>query len=259
MTGWVFLRGLTREAGHWGGFADAWRRRFAEGPLVCLDLPGNGVFRAQRSPLDVRDMVSACRRALQDSGAAPPYRVLGLSLGGMVAVDWAASHPHELLGAVLVNTSLRGFGPWHRRLRARHYGRMAAMLLVSDPLFRERAVLRMTSHRREPGAAPLLERWVAIREAHPVGSANAIRQLVAAARFRAPATPPKVPLLVLASRADELVDSRCSTALAKAWNADLALHPTAGHDLPLDDPQWVIEAVAHWLERMPAPVGMTSQ
>jgi hypothetical protein len=28
-------------------------------------------------------------------------------------------------------------------------------------------------------------------------------------------------------------------------------HPTAGHDLPLDDPDWVIGEIAQWLPRVP--------
>jgi hypothetical protein len=44
-----------------------------------------------------------------------------------------------------------------------------------------------------------------------------------------------------------LVNSRCSLAIADAWHCALALHPDAGHDLPLDAPQWVIEQVRHWL------------
>ena len=54
-------------------------------------------------------------------------------------------------------------------------------------------------------------------------------------------------VLLLASQNDHLVNSRCSLAIADAWHCALALHPDAGHDLPLDAPQWVIEQVRHWL------------
>jgi hypothetical protein len=43
------------------------------------------------------------------------------------------------------------------------------------------------------------------------------------------------------------VDSRCSHAIARGWHCALALHPHAGHDLPLDAPQWVLEQVQQWL------------
>jgi hypothetical protein len=35
----------------------------------------------------------------------------------MVAVAWAAAHPDELSGSVLINSSLRGINPLHQRLQ----------------------------------------------------------------------------------------------------------------------------------------------
>jgi predicted alpha/beta hydrolase family esterase len=57
-----------------------------------------------------------------------------------------------------------------------------------------------------------------------------------------------VPILVLTSVQDELVDTRCSERLAAAWHCDIARHPSAGHDLPLDDAAWVLGQVERWLE-----------
>jgi len=67
--------------------------------------------------------------------------------------------------------------------------------------------------------------------------------LPAAARYRAPPPPPPVPTLLLASTHDRLVRCACSRALARAWRCALVEHPHAGHDLPLDDPQWVVQQV----------------
>jgi hypothetical protein len=49
---------------------------------------------------------------------------------------------------------------------------------------------------------------------------------------------------VLAGAGDRLVDPTCSRRLAAAWACPLAVHPWAGHDLPLDDAQWVLDQVA---------------
>ncbi|MBK7793953.1 MAG: hypothetical protein IPJ62_16665, partial [Betaproteobacteria bacterium] len=57
---------------------------------------------------------------------------------------------------------------------------------------------------------------------------------------------PAAGVLILASANDALVDPRCSQALAEAWRATIAVHPKAGHDLPLDDGPWVAEQVARW-------------
>jgi len=82
---------------------------------------------------------------------------------------------------------------------------------------------------------------VKVAEAHPVAAANALRQLLAAARFMPPRSKPPIPTLVLSGLGDRLVNPRCSQAIAQAWNLPLETHPTAGHDLTLDEPEWVIE------------------
>jgi len=55
------------------------------------------------------------------------------------------------------------------------------------------------------------------------------------------------PTLLLASAGDQLVSLKCSQALAAAWQCPIQTHPWAGHDLPLDDPPWVIARVQAWL------------
>lgn len=51
-------------------------------------------------------------------------------------------------------------------------------------------------------------------------------------------------MLLLSSDPDQLVSSQCSRAIASVWQRPLVLHPFAGHDLPLDDPQWAADQVA---------------
>lgn len=249
MSAWVLLRGLTRESRHWGDFPDLLRRRCGAAAVQAVDLPGNGRLHREPSPLRVAAMADSCRRQLLADGIAPPYRVLAMSLGAMVAVDWAARHPAELAGCVLINTSLRPFSPVHRRLRPANYLVLLALLLRGDAEHRERTVLRLTS--RDGPRPDKLAEWVGYARQHPVSRRNALRQLLAAARYRAPSAVPPVPLLVLAGAGDRLVDPGCSRRLAALWGAAFAEHPTAGHDLPLDDGPWVAERVRAWLRTLP--------
>jgi len=79
-----------------------------------------------------------------------------------------------------------------------------------------------------------------------VRASNALRQLVAAARFSASRQTPQCPVLLLGSERDGLVNVQCTRAIAQHWGSPMALHPDAGHDLPLEDPQWVIQQVQRW-------------
>ncbi len=244
MAAWIFLRGLVREQRHWGEFPAAFRRAVPDADIVMPDLPGNGSARLAASPASVAAMVEACRAGLRARGLHGPYRLLALSLGAMVAAEWCARYPEEVAGAVLVNTSMRPFSRFHQRLRWQNYPAIAAAAFSGAA--RERIILRLTSNRHGADQA-LAAAWSAIAREAPVARRNALRQLWAAARYHAPAAPPPVPLLVLASRGDRLVDPACSQRLAQAWQAPLRLHPDAGHDLPLDDGDWVAQAVAAWL------------
>ena len=244
---WIFLRGLIRESRHWGGFPEIFRERVAGAEVICPDLPGNGLFCEQESPVTIGDMVEHYRSELARQGFPPPFGVLALSLGGMVASEWAVRYPDEILAAVLINTSMRPHNPFFQRLQPRNYPALLRLLFEASAMEVEKAVLAMTSgvHCADTG---LLGDWVRWRKECPVSPKNALRQLLAAARYRAPKRLPAVPVLLLASAGDRLVDARCSCRLAEIWPAEIVIHPTAGHDLPLDAPHWVAEAVAGWLE-----------
>jgi pimeloyl-ACP methyl ester carboxylesterase len=247
MNTWILLRGLTRETRHWGRLPGLLREAVGADRVLLLDLPGNGEFADLRAPQTVERMVDFVRRAALQSGARAPYRVLAMSLGGMVAADWAQRHPGEIGRLVLINTSMRPFSRMHERLRPSAWpGLLDVAAHWRDAARAERGIYRLTCNSVETRDADL-DTWREIRRSAPVSRGNAIRQLWAAARFSAAAAKPHCPLLILSSRADKLVDPVCSTRLAAAWNATHREHPWAGHDLPRDDPAWIIEQVSPWL------------
>lgn len=246
MSTWIFLRGLTRESRHWGDFPTIFRSAVPEADVVALDLPGNGCLHQIASPLSVVEMAEYCRAELQARGVPPPYHLLAMSLGAMVAVAWAADHSQEIRCCVLINTSLRPFSPFYQRLKPRNYPALLKLaFLGGDDREWEEAILRLTSNHLEK-RRDVLDAWLSYRREYPVSSRNAIRQLLAASQYRAPAIKPSVPMLILTSAADALVDPRCSKRLALQWQAEIAEHPMAGHDIPLDDGPWVAEQVRNW-------------
>ena len=244
---WIFLRGLTRETAHWGSFPDEFRQNLPAAQVISLDLPGNGRIYQDTSPLSIGVMVSFCRIELSLRKVKPPYFLLAMSLGAMVATEWSYRFPEEIAGCVLINTSFQAFSPFYRRLRPRNYLALVKLaLLTTDPGDVERVILRLTS-REASKRAGVIPAWIEARVDRPVTAINALRQLLAALRYSARAAPPATALLILCSEHDGLVHFSCSQAIASSWNCALGLHPSAGHDIPLDDPAWVIERVQRWL------------
>ncbi|QSA98273.1 alpha/beta fold hydrolase [Methylococcus sp. EFPC2] len=246
---WLFLRGLGRESAHWDDFPQSFAQGIPAARVHLIDLPGNGRFRHLDSPVSIREMLTFVRReALAASPLRRPFFLFAISLGGMLAWEWAQSYPEELAGLVLVNTSLRGFNPWYRRLAPECWTRLARILACRDDRRRERLILDLTARPHIATPERLATRRL-IAQRHPVSAGNVVRQLLAAALYRPSPAAPLAPFLLLNSLGDRMVDPACSQTISARLGAPLATHPEAGHDLPLDDPLWVIAQIRHWLDK----------
>jgi alpha-beta hydrolase superfamily lysophospholipase len=162
----------------------------APGRLLLLDLPGNGEFTHLRAPSTVADMVGFVRNAALQSGMPGPYCVLAMSLGGMVATDWAQRHPYEIERLVLINTSMRPFSQMQERLRPSAWPDLLGVAAHwRDAPRAEHGIHRLTCNNVET-LGDDLDTWSRIRRSAPVSRGNALRQLWAAARFTADAARP---------------------------------------------------------------------
>jgi pimeloyl-[acyl-carrier protein] methyl ester esterase len=241
---WLLLRGLARQSEHWGDFPSLLAKAVPGDRVFTLDLPGTGSRFTEASPdsiPEIRQSVQACAGELPS-----PLILVGLSLGGMVAMDWAGQQSLGLAGVVAINTSSGWSPPW-QRLQPGQWGSVLKILADPGADRREAAILSLTSNLSHP--ASLLAHWRELQHQRPVSRRTALRQMRAATRYRPPENPPSVPLLLLASQADHMVSSRCSGKLAKLWGCGFVEHPWAGHDLPLDDPEWVLEKLGEFRER----------
>lgn len=257
---WLFLRGLAREQRHWLGFPDTFAAQVrhpsgAPTTTIALDLPGFGTENDALVPATVAGFVDDLRPRLRRSiTAGERCAIFGVSLGGMVALDWLARHPADFAAGVIVNSSLADLSPPWQRMRPQVALRalVAACLPVAR---RERFTLAMIRHRGDLDADAA--RYAEIAAATPPHRAHAVAQLRAALAMRCPARL-DVPALVLTSIGDRFVSWRCSQRIAQRLSLPLRIHTgtgrdAAGHDLPLDDPAWVCDQVNDWLRTLPGP------
>lgn len=236
-TQWIFLRGLSREQSHWGALP----QRCSEAlgwHCIHLDMPGFGIENKRTSPLSI----AAIRRDLQARNplkSGEPFGIVALSLGGMVALDWLTAEPQRIPCAVLINSSTADCPPYYR-LRPSNIWSILQSLGSRSIKQQERRILSMVSNLDDP--AEHLADWCRIRQLRPVRKHNVIRQLLAAARYRSPQKSEiaQTPLFI-ASRGDRMVSWKCSERLAGKYAAPLILHDSAGHDLALDDPEWLLD------------------
>ena len=122
--------------------------------------------------------------------------------------EWARQAPHTVTELVLCNSSFRPYSaPWER-FQPRALSKLLCLLLTAPAALEiETEILRLSSNRPEAHAAQLCD-WVQWRQQCPVSAGNVLRQLAAAARYRA-APAPAVATRVLSSAGDRLVSPRC--------------------------------------------------
>lgn len=249
---WILLRGLAREKGHWCSFVDQFTERFREDEVLALDLPGVGEFRARPSPRSIGEIYEFVRaRAVERSSAQTQFSVLALSLGGMVAIEWMRARPEDVERCVLVNSSSMALSPVYHRLRWQVWRRFMRLPFIASARDREKAILDLVTN-SEAARELALPIWSRLAVEHPIRYTTLLNQLYAASKFDAlPSS--KVPTLVLCGLGDRLVDPSCSARLQERFACPMEKHPWAGHDLALDDPNWMLQKIESWSKASASP------
>ncbi|MDD1605677.1 MAG: alpha/beta hydrolase, partial [Methylococcaceae bacterium] len=94
---WLLLRGLSREAAHWGEFPMLLQNGLSNARVHTLDLSGTGRFYQQTSPNRIEAITALLRQqALTEGLLEQPLTLLAYSLGGMVAWEWMKTYPDDI-------------------------------------------------------------------------------------------------------------------------------------------------------------------
>lgn len=230
----VLLHGLGSAGSDWfpvtPGLAPYYR-------LILVDLRGHGQSSLARD-YSIAAMAGDVEAVLDAEGIGRAH-VLGLSLGGCVALQLAIAAPARVKRLVLVNTfaRLRHEGLWRRRLARVRYAALGTMddlaRLVAGSLFGDPAAQALAFDR--------LRR----------NDLGAIRRcMMAVARFdvRGELSRVVAPTLVLIGDRDRTVPRRCADELMTGIpQARLQVIPDAGHALPHEQPAAFAQAVLAFL------------
>jgi 3-oxoadipate enol-lactonase len=102
----LLIQGLGLDRAGWGPAVGPLQRRFR---LVLVDNRGSGRS-GSPGPFSVADMAGDALAVLDDAGIGAAH-VLGASLGGMIAQEFAVRHPDRVRRLVLACTSRGGRSP----------------------------------------------------------------------------------------------------------------------------------------------------
>lgn len=235
----VLLHGLSSSSTDWLPIAPGLATNYR---LLLLDMRGHGQSSLATEGGYTISRMAADVAVVLDAFEIERAHLLGLSLGGCVAIQFAVDYPDRVQRMVLVNTFARlrgaGVGSLRRRLTRvsaalRDMDRLAqyvATSLFDDPEYQRITYERM--RRNDLGAIRrtmlTLLRFNLLDQLHRVRS----------------------PTLVLVGDRDKTVPFRCATEImARLPSARMRVIPDAGHALPYDQPATFIDAVLDFLAR----------
>ncbi|WP_374029341.1 alpha/beta fold hydrolase [Bdellovibrio bacteriovorus] len=231
------------EAFHWWDFLPQLQERFPQDQFHTADILGNGRHFQHHTPISVRKNIQALRSQVPAEGKKI---LMGFSLGGMLSLEWAHHHPDEIEAIILINCSLSN-SAFYKRITPYSLKHIFKSAMQKDLSRREQMILEMTTTGMpKERIQEIAMQWGPRGQEYPVKPINFLRQIMLASQIPQRPQPP-APVLVLSSGKDRVVHPDCSEKIAKTWNLPLVRHEEAGHDLTLNDPQWVIKQVSHFL------------
>lgn len=242
MEHWILLRGLARHSGHWVDFpGELEKARHAEVHLI--DLPGFGKSWQEVCPSNMDQVIENLNRKVGFL-KGESFNVLGISLGGMVAMRWIETCS-QINKAIIINSSLRGINRSFDRMQKKAGLKLLACMLLKDIREREKLILSLNSN-KYAGSEKVLNQWVQASLDYPISKKNIMRQLLWSMQAKLPHARNE-DMLFLCSGNDQICNPKCSQQIAIKLDAQLKTHANAGHDLCLDDPKWLIQMIDEWM------------
>jgi len=243
----LFSHGLLYSLRMWDAQIAALRSRFR---CVAYDHRGQGESEAATTGLDM-DTLADDAVALIESLRLPPVHLVGMSMGGFVAMRVAARRPELVRSLVLVDTSA-GPEPAENIPRYRRLEWVARWFGTWPVAGRVEAIMHGASARRDPARAADLRAWrERLIRADAVVMNRAVEGVLT--RESAVALLPRIrcPTLVMVGEEDvATVPARSEELAAGIAGARLVRIPRAGHMSPIDAPEAVTAELGTFLETL---------
>lgn len=242
-TNWIFLRGLTRGNIHWGDFESIFKKHCPNSNLEFLELPGNGTLNLEQTPTNPIEVIKILIAKSKIYSKYDSINLCGISLGGMIALKWSELYPEKFSSVNVINTSLNQFSPFYKRLLPNNYTKILINLILKNEEKNEFFILKTTSNKFQT-TKKHLKKFSTFAKVHKITTQNILKQLILANKIKI-SNPPLVPLKIICSKNDRLVHFSCSEIISKKYQGIFFIHPSAGHDLPLDEPDWLIQKLLY--------------
>lgn len=206
--------------------------------VLAPDLPGHG--RSGGKPLPSISEMADWIAALLDAAKAPKARLIGHSMGSLIALETAARHPTRVSGLCLIGTAATmAVGP-----------DLLAAAQANDPAAIDMVSIWGLGFKAELGGSLAPGLWMhsgaqrVLQQCHPgvlfndLAACNSYQDALTAAAGVA------VPTTVIVGERDLMTPAKAGKALAAAVpNARTVVIPGAGHTMMAERPDELLEAL----------------
>lgn len=251
MNTFLLIRGLSRQQAHWGEFPQILNKSFRDKNqgvrIVFEDLPGFGLRNSVESPASIEKIAELLVPRLEQyvSEAGQKIHLVGISMGGLVALELAKRFPQYCESLVMINSSVKPVSRFYQRLQPMAYPSFIKAWFHPLMSKSEEEILKVSSEVFSRDQV-LLKHWLYLRKQYQPSRKAALQQIIAAIKYQAPKRKPIEHTCLIASKKDRIASYQCTLNLAKYWGIGFYLNPNAGHDLALDDPCWLSETISNW-------------
>jgi 3-oxoadipate enol-lactonase len=231
----LFLHGIRGTRHSWTRQVEFFSKRFK---AAAWDARGYGDSEDYEGPLQFEDhFIGDLLRVMEHFGAGKMHLV-GLSMGGRIARNFALRHPERLRSLVLAGTS-----PGFNALSGEELKRFVADRRVATP----DGARRLLGSRAAAGAYDVL--WKSMQAVHPASFEKTLEASVAQDRA-APIERIRVPTLVIVGDEDKVYPPHLSQDMARRIpGAGLVTLKGVGHLSNLEQPEEFNQAVMEFLLR----------
>lgn len=239
----IMIRGLGRWSEHWVGFdkrlAEHWK-------VITFDSRGLGRTTTPLLPWNTMTDLAADIALILRTERIDSAHVVGTSLGGMIALEFAAKFPQMAKSVTAINSSVGRSG--HRRLS---WGASHALMRAAktgDKMYPELARVLLATSAPQELVQMLAKDWQEVDKKYSLPIAIVTQQLLVAMRWRhitRVAQALQCPVQIVSADEDQFVPRGNSLFLANRIPGALFTKiPNSGHETHVDQPEALEKALS---------------
>lgn len=242
--------GLSREQGHLPrDFGEKMKERFPNATVHYMDLPGAGIYYQNTVPDSIEGMVDFLREknSAQFSQKTRKRILIATSLAGIVEADWLNRYPQDFDAGIMIASSFKNICGFFERTQLPSLMKMMKIPISVGARKRETLVAKININNKLDRQG-VVEQNVAVQKLHPMTQKNVLKQVKAAKKYELKNSN-MVPMLLMGSYADRLVKPACIEKTSDFFGATLKMHETAGHGIPIEATDWMLDNIKDWIDQ----------